>query len=118
MFQSDASKTQIPGCTLVGPQVFTLENPKNPSMHRLKAFGSKSAADVEETVRTTLPEGLAYAYNLGHVDVFPATSGKENAARYLMGRFDASPASSFLLCDDDNDLGARSGFPGSRYLGS
>ena len=59
-------------------------------------------------MKTTVPEGLAYAYNLGHVDVFPATSGKENAARYLMERFDASPASSFLLCDDDNDLGAGS----------
>ena len=58
-------------------------------------------------MKTTVPEGLAYAYNLGHVDVFPATSGKENAARYLMERFDASPASCFLLCDDDNDLGAR-----------
>lgn len=58
-------------------------------------------------MRDTVPEGLSYAYNLGHVDVFPATSGKENAARYLMDRLDAAPASSFLLCDDDNDLGAR-----------
>ena len=81
---------------------------QSPWVRRLKAFGSKSAADVEEVVKTTVPEGLAYAYNLGHVDVFPATSGKENAATYLMERFDASPASCFLLCDDDNDLGALS----------
>ncbi len=70
-------------------------------------FGSKTVDDMLETVKTTVPAGLTYAFNLGHVDVFPATSGKQNAAMYLMERFDASPASSFLLCDDDNDLGAR-----------
>ena len=73
---------------------------------RLKVFGSKTVEDMLHTVKTTVPKGLTYAFNLGHVDVFPATSGKENAAMYLMERFDASPASSFLLCDDDNDLGA------------
>lgn len=54
-----------------------------------------------------IPEGLIWAFNLGHADVFPATSGKENAAKYLMDKFDAAPSSSFLLCDDDNDIGAR-----------
>lgn len=34
------------------------------------------------------------------------TSGKENAARHLMQRFDAAPHGCFLLCDDDNDLRA------------
>ena len=32
------------------------------------------------------------------------TSGKDNAARHLMDRFDAAPHGCFLLCDDDNDL--------------
>lgn len=32
------------------------------------------------------------------------TSGKDNAARHLMERFDAAPHGCFLLCDDDNDL--------------
>ena len=74
---------------------------------RLKVHGSKSVEDMRDTVRNTVPPGLAYAFNLGHADVFPATSGKENAAAYIMDRFDATPATSFLLCDDDNDLGAR-----------
>ena len=79
-------------------------------------FGSKSVEDMLDTVKNTVPEGLTYAFNLGHVDVFPVTSGKENAAKYIMERFDASPASSFLLCDDDNDLGASSAAmaPGSQ----
>lgn len=52
-----------------------------------------------------LPEGLSFAYNVGAADVFPTESGKENAAKHLMARWDAQPDSSFFLCDDDNDLG-------------
>ena len=72
---------------------------------RLKAFGSKTDDDVKAAMKG-IPEGLMWAFNLGHADVFPATSGKENAAKYLMDKFDAAPTSSFLLCDDDNDIGA------------
>ena len=72
---------------------------------RLKAYGSKTDADVKAAMKD-IPEGLQWAFNLGHADVFPSTSGKENAAKYLMERFDADPSSSFLLCDDDNDIGA------------
>lgn len=71
---------------------------------RVKAYGSKTDEDVKAAMKD-IPEGLRWAFNLGHADVFPATSGKENAAKYLMQKFDASPSSSFLLCDDDNDLG-------------
>ena len=71
---------------------------------RLKAYGKKTIEDVYEALKG-LPDGLATAFNLGHADVFPATSGKENAAKYLMSKFDADPSSSFLLCDDDNDVG-------------
>lgn len=71
---------------------------------RLKAYGSKTDEDVKAAMKG-IPEGLIWAFNLGHADVFPATSGKENAAKYLMDKFDAAPSSSFLLCDDDNDIG-------------
>jgi hypothetical protein len=70
----------------------------------VKAYGSKSDNDVKAAMKN-IPEGLTWAFNLGHADVFPATSGKCNAAVYLMQKFDAAPSSSFLLCDDDNDLG-------------
>ncbi|EIE21831.1 hypothetical protein COCSUDRAFT_17230 [Coccomyxa subellipsoidea C-169] len=70
----------------------------------LKAYGSKTDEDVKAAMKG-IPEGLIWAFNLGHADVFPATSGKENAAKYLMDKFDAAPSSSFLLCDDDNDIG-------------
>lgn len=72
---------------------------------RLKVYGKKTIDDVHNAL-ASLPEGITAAFNLGHADVFPGTSGKENAAKYLMSKFDADPSSSFLLCDDDNDIGA------------
>ena len=80
---------------------------------------------------------LAWSTNLGHVDVYPATSGKKNAGLYLAaqllkvdqqqhGQLDAASATSeghqamalssseamgaatAFLCDDDNDLGLAS----------
>ena len=74
------------------------------AMCRLKVYGKKTIDDVHEAL-AGLPEGITAAFNLGHADVFPSTSGKENAAKYLMSKFDADPSSSFLLCDDDNDIG-------------
>ena len=68
-------------------------------------YGKKTIDDVHAAL-AALPEGITAAFNLGHADVFPSTSGKENAATYLMSKFDADPSSSFLLCDDDNDVGA------------
>ena len=67
-------------------------------------FGKKTMEDVQGAL-AALPQGITAAFNLGHADVFPCTSGKENAAKYLMSKFDANPSSCFLLCDDDNDIG-------------
>ena len=47
---------------------------------------------------------LTCSYNLGSGDVYPVTSGKENAAKFLMRRLGAQPAHCRVLLDDDNDL--------------
>ncbi|KAL4452622.1 hypothetical protein ABPG75_008284 [Micractinium tetrahymenae] len=69
------------------------------------AFRVKGQPEAVAAALQGLPPGLATALNLGAADVFPATSGKENAARYLMQRFGAEPAECNFMCDDDNDLG-------------
>ena len=52
-----------------------------------------------------LPPCLQSAENLEYLDIFPATSGKENAARYLAAAvFDSEIAACASLGDDDNDL--------------
>ena len=80
---------------------------------------------------------LAWSTNLGHVDVYPATSGKKNAGLYLAAQLldvdqqqhelvdaaaatsegqqamalsssEAAGAATAFLCDDDNDLGLAS----------
>jgi hydroxymethylpyrimidine pyrophosphatase-like HAD family hydrolase len=53
-----------------------------------------------------LDDSLAYAENLGSVDIFPATSGKKNAAFYLMEKFEVKTdgQDSVFMCDDDNDI--------------
>ena len=50
--------------------------------------------------------GLRWASNMGHLDVFPSTSGKDQVAKYLLRRMDGDASNSFLLCDDANDMGA------------
>lgn len=42
--------------------------------------------------------GLDTAGNLGKLDVFPTTSGKESAARWLMARFGTLPSDAVLMC--------------------
>ncbi|KAL4438989.1 hypothetical protein ABPG77_006926 [Micractinium sp. CCAP 211/92] len=69
------------------------------------AFRVKGEAGAVAAALRDLPSGLATALNLGAADVFPATSGKENAARHLMQHFGAEPAECNFMCDDDNDLG-------------
>lgn len=61
----------------------------------------------EELLRMleALPPGLQWTPNMGHMDVFPATSGKQAVARYIMGRLRTQSELSFLLCDDANDMG-------------
>jgi hydroxymethylpyrimidine pyrophosphatase-like HAD family hydrolase len=48
--------------------------------------------------------GLNSAFNLGKADVFPAASGKANAARYLMELESIKIDDSVALFDDDNDI--------------
>ena len=78
---------------------------------RLKADNSK-AADVEKLVQS-LPAELASSYNIGLADFYPATSGKQNAAAYIVEKLDSDLQASFLLCDDDNDMGR---LPDMSYL--
>lgn len=47
---------------------------------------------------------LSCSTNLGSLDVYPKTSGKLNAATYLMEKFNASAETSVFMCDDDNDI--------------
>lgn len=47
---------------------------------------------------------LACSTNLGSLDVYPKTSGKLNAAKYLMNIFGANSKTSVFMCDDDNDI--------------
>ncbi|KAK9838542.1 hypothetical protein WJX81_006152 [Elliptochloris bilobata] len=70
---------------------------------RLRLQEGKTEEDLTEAL-ASLPAGLAHSRNLHAADVYPETSGKDNAARHLMQRFDAAPHGCFLLCDDDNDL--------------
>ena len=56
-----------------------------------------------------MPAGLRWASNMGHLDVFPETSGKAQVAKYLLKRLDGVASSSFLLCDDANDMSAHPG---------
>ena len=66
--------------------------------------------------------GLRWASNMGHLDVFPETSGKAQVARYLLKRLEGDASSSFLLCDDANDMGAHydidieTGYPALVYI--
>jgi 3-deoxy-D-manno-octulosonate 8-phosphate phosphatase KdsC-like HAD superfamily phosphatase len=52
------------------------------------------------------PPYLSCTENLGVMDFYPSTSGKDGAAQHLMRKWGvASPAATAFLCDDDNDLG-------------
>lgn len=90
----------------------TLRPAHSPSCHllqhilvlcRLKADNSK-AADVEKLVKSLPPE-IASSYNIGLADFYPATSGKQNAAAHIVQKLESDLQASFLLCDDDNDMG-------------
>ena len=51
-----------------------------------------------------LPPGVSCAQNLGKYDFFPATSGKWNAARYLLDALGLARDDAVALFDDENDL--------------
>lgn len=50
------------------------------------------------------PTCLGSSFNLGVVDFYPASSGKEGVAAHLMKRFGVPAEGSVFLCDDDNDM--------------
>ena len=70
-----------------------------------------SQDDLEKLLQS-VPEELATSYNLGLADVYPAISGKHNAAKHLLEVFKASADSAVLMADDDNDLGEKLSWPG------
>ena len=71
----------------------------------MKAKDNHTAEDVAEVVKN-LPKDLASSYNIGLADFYPATSGKENAAQYIVERLGSKLDAAFLMRDDDNDMGA------------
>lgn len=71
---------------------------------RMKADKDKTPEDVLDVVKSLKP-GLASSFNIGLADFYPATSGKENAAKHIVEKFNTNLSEAFLLCDDDNDMG-------------
>ncbi|CAE7245764.1 unnamed protein product [Symbiodinium sp. CCMP2456] len=70
----------------------------------VKKSQGKTEADLRLVI-DALPTSLACSFNLGSADFYPATSGKDKAAKYLMkalGQFDKD--STVSMGDDDNDL--------------
>ena len=70
----------------------------------VKKSHGKTEADLRVVI-DALPSNLACSFNLGSADFYPATSGKDKAAKYLMkalGHFDKDATVS--MGDDDNDL--------------
>jgi hypothetical protein len=68
------------------------------------------------------PRGLATSFNLGKADIYPAGSGKANAAAHILSLLGLTAASAVAMFDDDNDLelGAlvgRSFLPGVTHKG-
>ena len=63
----------------------------------------KTETDLRKVI-ANLPAGLASSFNLGSADFYPATSGKDKAAEYLMNKFGYEKESSVSMGDDDNDL--------------
>lgn len=71
---------------------------------RLKLPKDRSQDELQAVI-PDLPPGLTTSFNLGCLDVYPATSGKHHAGSYLLAKFGVKLERSVLLCDDDNDLG-------------
>lgn len=66
------------------------------------AFRVREPLDKRAAVEKDLPQSLVTAVNLGAADVYPATSGKANAARYLMERYgcDTDGSTSIFMCGE------------------
>jgi hydroxymethylpyrimidine pyrophosphatase-like HAD family hydrolase len=82
---------------LPGLQGVKLDAASYTTAFRLKLPGG--AAQVA-ALEAALPAGLATAANMGGSDVFPATSGKENAAAHILARFGSSLSQSVFMCGE------------------
>eukprot|EP00933_Yihiella_yeosuensis_P007286 TRINITY_DN112245_c0_g1_i1.p1 TRINITY_DN112245_c0_g1~~TRINITY_DN112245_c0_g1_i1.p1 ORF type:complete len:344 (-),score=63.96 TRINITY_DN112245_c0_g1_i1:78-1109(-) len=72
---------------------------------RVNLSKSKGKTDADlKRIMNNLPPGLACSFNLGSADFYPATSGKDLAAKYLVGFFGSTTEESVSMGDDDNDL--------------
>jgi len=71
---------------------------------RIKIKQPKTKEQLDEIMKQ-MPPSLTYSYNLGMADIYPATSGKDKAAQFLMNLWGVPAKDCSLLCDDDNDLG-------------
>ena len=69
----------------------------------VKKSPGKSDADLRSIIEA-LPADLACSFNLGSADFYPATSGKDKAAEYLMNAWGFDKESTLSMGDDDNDL--------------
>lgn len=73
---------------------------------RLKPDPSLNAAALEALwLRRQSSQGLSWSSNLGHVDIWPLASGKQNAGLYVMDKIGVPRERAGFLCDDDNDIG-------------
>eukprot|EP00931_Biecheleriopsis_adriatica_P057870 TRINITY_DN34361_c0_g2_i1.p1 TRINITY_DN34361_c0_g2~~TRINITY_DN34361_c0_g2_i1.p1 ORF type:complete len:352 (-),score=73.40 TRINITY_DN34361_c0_g2_i1:21-1013(-) len=69
----------------------------------LKKSKGKTEQDLRKVI-SDLPPGLVCSFNLGSADFYPATSGKDKAAEYLMEKFGVSQEQCVSMGDDDNDI--------------
>lgn len=70
---------------------------------RVYCKNGKTEEDIKAAAKSA-PPSLQCSFNMGRADFYPAVAGKLGAAKYLMARFGATPATSTFLCDDDNDM--------------
>ena len=70
---------------------------------KLSKSAGKTQAELQHVIETLPPE-LACSFNLGSADFYPATSGKDKAAEYLMKAWGFDKDSAVSMGDDDNDL--------------
>lgn len=71
----------------------------------VKKSAGKSVDDYYAAVEGKLePRQLATSFNLGKADIYPAGSGKANAAQHILDIRGWSAANAVAMFDDDNDL--------------
>jgi len=61
-------------------------------------------AALRDVIRTSLPDDVSCATNLGKYDFYPSVAGKGGAVSYLQKLFGVSESETAALFDDDNDL--------------